>query len=114
MSDTIAEVLARRTERSRKHVVMENHGPHKHTRIHEATCSFAKPRGHTTKHTRWFPLRPDGYFYSYKAALSLAQGLGQPNGVHLCRFCRPAPRKPIVTAAEIQARIKDALRMIES
>ena len=35
VSDTIAETVARLREMSREHVLMENHAPRKHTRIHE-------------------------------------------------------------------------------
>ena len=70
-------------------VVQENHGPHKYTRIHKVGCSFARPNGHTTKNTKWYPRHPDGRLDCLRHAEHLAELLRQPRGPFLCKRCFP-------------------------
>ena len=70
-------------------VVQENHGPHKYTRIHKVGCSFARPNGHTTKNTRWYPRDPDGRLDRLHHAEKLAKVLRLPYGPFLCKRCFP-------------------------
>ncbi len=70
-------------------VVQENHGPHKYTRIHEVRCSHARPSGHTTRNTKWYPREPAQSFDTYRQAFEFAQSLGQPDGPFPCSYCRP-------------------------
>ncbi len=69
-------------------VVHENFGPWKYTTIHRRSCSFARPGGHQTRNTRWYP-RGGGVYAAYADARAAAEACDQPNGPSDCRVCSP-------------------------
>ena len=69
-------------------VVHENHGPHKYTRIHRASCYHARPAGLETDNTRWHPLL-GGAYGTYAKAHAAAIACGQPKGPFNCKDCKP-------------------------
>lgn len=91
-------------------VVQENHGPHKYTRIHKVGCSFARLNGHTTRNTRWYPLKPDGRLDRFRHAHALAVLLGQRDGPFKCKHCF---REITFTKAEVDKHREIALEMLE-
>ena len=90
-------------------VVQENHGPHKYTRIHKVGCSFARPNGHKTKNTRWYPRKPDGRLDLFRHAYALAASLGQPYGPFKCSHCF---RECTITKAEADKYREIALEIL--